>query len=78
MRSRSFFLAVCLALGANGVLAQPWDQAGNSITSTGDYLGCDATSTQPLRLTTIPNQPIQFRTDNALRMRLTQTPPHRP
>ncbi len=73
MRSRSFFLAVCLALGANGVLAQPWDQAGNSITLTGDYLGCDATSTQPLRLTTIPNQPIQFSTDNALRMRLTQT-----
>ncbi|MBL7964556.1 MAG: tail fiber domain-containing protein [Flavobacteriales bacterium] len=67
-------LACALWMGACSALnAQDWNTAGNTINTTAQYLGCDALSTQPLRLTTVPNQPIQFRTDNTLRMHLTQT-----
>ncbi len=41
----------------------------NFITTT-EYVGCDASSTQPLRFTTLANYPHEWRTNNLLRMRL--------
>jgi len=62
-----------MMLASSGVLAQAWVQGGNGITSLTDYVGCDATSNQPLRLKTILNDPIYFYTGDINRMRLMDT-----
>jgi hypothetical protein len=44
---------------------------GNTILG-GEYLGCNALSTQPLRLTTVADQPIDFSTSDRFRARINQ------
>ena len=70
MRTKYIFLAGCILLAMNGTLAQPWDQGGNNIIATTDYLGCDGLSTFPLHLRTIPDLSIDMSTSDLLRMRL--------
>lgn len=72
MKSRT--LACALLLGTCGAVnAQDWNTAGNFINAPGQYLGCDAFSTQPLRFTTVPILRHEWRTQNILRMRLLET-----
>jgi hypothetical protein len=53
---------------------QYWNSLpGGNIINAGEYLGAAATSTVPLRFTTIPNLRQEWRTDNTLRMRLLET-----
>lgn len=69
MRKRT--MACALLVGAcSATYAQNWVAGGNNITGLGQYLGCNGTSTQPLRLTTVPNYPIELRTFNLQRARL--------
>ena len=69
MKTRT--LACALLLGACGVLnAQDWNTGGNFINLPTEYLGCDALSTQPLRLRTQANQPIDWYTNAIHRLRL--------
>lgn len=68
MKTRT--VACALLLGACSAVNAQWVTAGNSITGVGQYLGCNGTSTQPLRLTTVPNFPIELRTFNVQRARL--------
>ncbi|MCW5900634.1 MAG: hypothetical protein KIT10_15340 [Flavobacteriales bacterium] len=70
MRTKQILLAGCMLLAMNGALAQPWDQGGNNIIASTDYLGCDGSSTIPLHLRTIPHLPIHFSTSDTLRMRI--------
>ncbi len=66
-------MACALILGACGTgYAQFWDTGGNTITGTNQYLGCDWSSTQPLRLMTLANQPIHFTTSNVLRAQINE------
>lgn len=73
MRTKRGILAVLL----NGVLCTygqtSWVLPGNTITTGTEYLGCNASSTQPLRFTTVPNLVQEWRTNNLLRMRLSGT-----
>lgn len=64
-------MTLCAASVSQG---QAWNAVpgGNVIGST-EYLGARAGSTVPLRFTTIPNLGMEWRTNNVLRMRLTQT-----
>lgn len=72
MKTRTF--ACALLLGAcSAVDAQDWNTGGNLINGTTQYLGCNGASTQPLRLKTEVNQPIEFYTDSLFRMRLWNT-----
>ena len=67
---KTSILACALYVGAcNAVIAQWWT-TGNNITGAGEYLGCNAASTQPLRLSHFGSFPIEFRTNQTLRMRL--------
>ena len=61
-------IAVCLGTFSQG---QEWhaNPPGNTILG-GEYLGCNALSTQPLRLTTVANQPIDFSTADRFRARI--------
>ena len=68
---RSLGLVVLLIVGFSSD-AQV-SQLSNTVTLPTEYIGCDSSSTQPLRFTTELNFPHQWRTDNALRMRLSQT-----
>ena len=64
-------MACALLLGAcSAVDAQDWNTGGNLINGTTQYLGCDAFSTQPLRLKTVANQPIDFSTSDIFRARI--------
>ncbi|MCL4282969.1 MAG: hypothetical protein KJZ58_11980 [Flavobacteriales bacterium] len=67
-RLTAAIIAVCLGTLSQG---QEWHAlpGGNTITGL-EYLGCDGNSTQPLRLMTVVNQPIDFSTNNVMRMRL--------
>ncbi|MCB9163698.1 MAG: hypothetical protein H6592_04545 [Flavobacteriales bacterium] len=65
--------AFALLLGACGAVnAQLWNTAGNTISGATQYLGCDALSTQQLRLKTVANLPIDFHTANVFRARINQ------
>ncbi len=68
-RTTVLAMTLCAALASHG---QAWNfnPPGNNIGGT-EYLGAAAGSTQPLRLTTIPNLPIDFTTRTIHRMRLT-------
>ncbi|MCB9169106.1 MAG: hypothetical protein H6594_02010 [Flavobacteriales bacterium] len=68
-------MACALLLGACGAVnAQWWNTVGgNTINTTTQYLGCDGSSTQPLRLKTEVNYPIEWYTDALRRMRLQET-----
>ncbi|MBK8225999.1 MAG: hypothetical protein IPK70_02340 [Flavobacteriales bacterium] len=68
---KSLGLVVFLFVSAKG--KGQVSQLNNTVTAVTDYIGCDVNSNQPLRFTTQLNFPHQWRTDNALRMRLTQT-----
>lgn len=69
MKTRT--MACALLMGASGALkAQNWNTGGNLINLNTQYLGCNANSTQALRLTTVPNFPIELRTNNIQRARL--------
>jgi hypothetical protein len=64
-------MTLCAALVSQG---QAWNAVpgGNVINGT-EYLGARVGSTVPLRFTTIPNLRMEWRTNNVLRMLLTQT-----
>lgn len=64
-------VACALLLGACSALnAQDWNTGGNFINTTTQYLGCNGASTQPLRLKTEVNQPIDFYTSDQFRARI--------
>jgi len=63
-------MACALLLGACGAVNAQWWTGGNTILTTTEYLGCDALSTQPLRLKTVANQPIDFSTSDIFRARI--------
>ncbi len=55
-------------------LGQDWNRLpGGDVINSTEYVGARAGSTVPLRLSTIPSLPIEFRTANTLRMRLNET-----
>ena len=62
----SFFLA---GMG----YGQQWNTLGGNAITGAEYLGANASSTQALRFTTVPNYSQEWRTDNILRMRLLGT-----
>lgn len=67
-------MACAALIGACGTLyAQDWNTGGNFINLPTQYLGCDLSSTQPLRLMTKGSQPIEFHTNARPRMRINQT-----
>jgi hypothetical protein len=72
MKTRVLLFAI-LTAPCGTAIAQDWNTAGNTINTTGQYLGANASSTQPLRFTTVPNYSQEWRTDNVLRMRLLGT-----
>ena len=67
-RLMAAFIAACMGILCH---AQEWHAfpPGNTIGGT-EYLGCNALSTQPLRLTTVANQPIDFSTADLFRARI--------
>lgn len=73
MRTPHLILAGCLMLALNQATAQPWDQGGNLISSPADYLGCNGSSTFPLNLKTVANQPIDFSTADRLRAHINES-----
>lgn len=68
MKTRT--MACALLLGACSALNAQWQTGGNTISLPTQYLGCDAASTQPLRLKTVANQPIDFSTSDIFRARI--------
>lgn len=65
--NRILAFAAAMAAGC-GVLAQ-WQNFGNPFVG-GQFLGINAGGAIPLRLTTVPNFPIELRTFNLQRARL--------
>jgi hypothetical protein len=59
MRTKHILLVGCTMLATNGILAQAWDEGGNTITNLTKYVGCDANSTVPLKVMHNANQPIE-------------------
>jgi hypothetical protein len=72
MKTRVLLFAILTAPCVTAI-AQDWNTAGNTINTTVQYLGCNGSSTQPLRFSTVPNYSQEWRTDNVLLMRLTET-----
>ena len=66
-------MACALLLGACGAVNAQWLTGGNPINTTTQYLGCNASSTQPLRLKTEVNHPIEWYTDAVRWMLLMET-----
>jgi len=67
-------LGLCAWLICNALFGRAQVTEGdNTITSPSSYVGCDGSSTQPLRLKTILNDPIYFYTGGINRMRLMDT-----
>ncbi len=71
MKTRTWACAIGI-VACCAVSAQDWNTLGNNITSGTQYLGCDVFSTQPLRLSTLNNQPIHFTTSNLLRAQINE------
>ncbi len=74
MERRKLFVMGLAVLISQRSIAQDWNRlpGGNVINGT-EWFGAAPGSTVPLRIETRVNQPIQFRTDNILRMRLLGT-----
>src|SRR5690606_41418627 len=58
-----FSAALGVLLSTN---AQTWNLPGNQITLPTQYLGCNALSTSPLQLITVPRLSIDFYTENRM------------
>lgn len=72
-RRTSLLGCIAASIIALQVNAQPdWNTGGNTVSGS-EYLGANASSTVPLLLKTVANQPIDFSTNNILRMRLNET-----
>src|SRR5690606_37328244 len=65
-----FSAALGVLLSTN---AQTWKLPGNQITLPTQYLGCNALSTSPLQLITVPRLSIDFYTENRMRWQLLPT-----
>ncbi len=75
MRTRKIATSVVAATLSVCALAQgppDWNTAGNTI-NLSEWFGADVGSTIPLSYETRVNQPMQWRTNNVLRMRLHET-----
>lgn len=74
-RSCGLLLAASVSLYSLGQTWQagPGGGGGGNVINTTEYLGARAGSTVPVRIKTIPGLPIEFYTNDVLRMRLSPT-----
>ena len=73
MKKQFLSLLIIIVMSIANTNAQPWNLFGGNNITFNEYLGGDGSSTVPLRLKNIANQPIEFHTDNLLRMKLNET-----
>ncbi len=67
---RKVSLCMGLLITVSGWAQIDWNLGGNNVINGADYLGCDATSTEPLHLRTIPDLAIDMSTSDIHRFRL--------
>ncbi|MBK8581667.1 MAG: hypothetical protein IPL86_07505 [Flavobacteriales bacterium] len=81
MKIRNIFLALAGALALQMAQAQQqyWNSLpGGNVINNNEWMGADVNSTIPLSFETRVNQPMQWRTNNVLRMRLNESLPGQP
>ncbi|MCI1753209.1 MAG: tail fiber domain-containing protein [Flavobacteriales bacterium] len=81
MKPRNLFLALAGALALQMAEAQQqyWNSLpGGNVINNNEWMGADVNSTIPLSFETRVNQPMQWRTNNVLRMRLNESLPGQP
>jgi hypothetical protein len=78
MKTKELLLALAGSLAMQMAQAQQpyWNSfPGGNVINNNEWMGADVNSTIPLSFETRVNQPMQWRTNNVLRMRLLETLP---